>query len=294
MTIRHERAVVTREAFTLPLIFLTVALLGGLRVAAGTHQLLFLPPSLMALVLALLLMGALVRCGALAPDRLVHPERPGLANASGVVVLATLFAASAQAFSLTTPDSGLLQFVFNVFFVLLIWNTLAARPDRRRLLSSLMVVFGGAFVLRYVVLAALYDPQGGLTKRVLTAMLEGVTLGGLAYVAPAPVTGYVAFFALLLFLIGLSLLPAPPTQRDGDGRGSGSGLQRRGHDRYREALTGDALTDHAVRDAEDVADAADAHDTDDQRANRGPAGARDAIVIDPGSAPPARRDPDDR
>jgi hypothetical protein len=206
---RRASAAATREAFTLPLLFLTVALAGGLRVAAGTHQLLFVPPSLMALVLALLLMGALFRGGALVPDLLVDPARPALANVSGGIVLATLFAAAAQMFNLTTPGAGLLQFVFNAFYVLLLWNTIAARPDRRRLLSSLLVVFGGAFVLRYVVLAALYDPQGGLTKRVLTAMLEGVTLGGITYDAPAPLTGYVAFFAVLLFMIGLALLPQP-------------------------------------------------------------------------------------
>jgi hypothetical protein len=98
--------------------------------------------------------------------------------------------------------------VFNVFFLLLLWNTVAARPDRRRLLHSLLVLFGGAFLLKYVVLGALYDPQGGLTKRVLTVLLEGVTLGGLTYQTPAPVTGYVAFFSILLFLVGLILLPS--------------------------------------------------------------------------------------
>jgi hypothetical protein len=211
---RRARALVTREAITLPLIFFTVILMGGLRVAAGTYQLIFLPPSLMALVLALLLMGALVRCGALAPARLVDLSRPALANASGMIVLIALFLAAAQTFNMTTPDTGLLQFLFNVFYLVLLWNTMAARPDRRRLLSSLLVVFGGAFVLRFIVLGALYDPQGGLTKRVLTAMLEGVTLGGLSYQAPGAVTGYVAFFTVLLFLIGLSLLPASPERRE--------------------------------------------------------------------------------
>jgi hypothetical protein len=38
-------------------------------------------------------------------------------------------------------------------------------------------------------------------------LLEGVTLGGLTYQSPAPVTGYVAFFTILLFLVGLILLP---------------------------------------------------------------------------------------
>jgi hypothetical protein len=121
-------------------------------------------------------------------------------------------------FNTTTPEAGLLQFIVNVFFLLLLWNTVAAQPDRRRMIGSLMVIFGGAFVLKYVVLGALYDPAGGLTKRVLMTMLEGVTLGGLTYVSPAPVTGYVAFFTVLVFLIGVTLLPARALVPDPDDR----------------------------------------------------------------------------
>jgi hypothetical protein len=208
---RATRARVVREAFTLPLIFLTVAFGGGLRVSALSHQLVFLPPTLMALVLALLLLGALVRTGTLTPAELLDSTRPPLANACGLFVLIALFAAAAQVFNTTTPESGLLQFIVNLFFLLLLWNTVAAQPDRRRMISSLIVILGGAFVVKYVVLGALYDPAGGLTKRVLMTMLEGVTLGGLTYQSPAPVTGYVAFFTVLLFLIGVTLLPqAPP------------------------------------------------------------------------------------
>jgi hypothetical protein len=208
---QRERSAAMREAIVLPAIFLTVALGGGFRMAASapgsSGPLVFLVPSLMALVLSLLLVGVLFRSGALVPDALMHATRPALGNISGVLVLASLFAAGAQVFNTITPEAGLLQFIFNVFFLLLLWNTMAARPDRRRLLHSLVVVFGGAFLLKYVVLGALYDPQGGATKRVLMALLEGVTLGGLTYQSPAPVTGYVAFFTVLLFLAGLILLP---------------------------------------------------------------------------------------
>jgi hypothetical protein len=203
---QRERSAAVREAIVLPAIFLTVALGGGFRMATS-GQLVFLVPSLMALVLSLLLVGVLFRSGALVPDTLMHAARPALANMSGVLVLASLFAAGAQVFNTITPEAGLLQFVFNIFFLLLLWNTIAARPDRRRLLHSLLVLFGGAFLLKYVVLGALYDPQGGVTKRVLMVLLEGVTLGGLTYQSPAPVTGYVAFFTILLFLVGLILLP---------------------------------------------------------------------------------------
>lgn len=222
---QREQSAAVREAIVLPALFLTVTLGGGFRMAAN-GQLVFLVPSLMALVLSLLLIGVLFRSGALVPEALMDAARPALGNACGALVLASLFAAGAQVFNTITPEAGLLQFVFNVFFLLLLWNTIAARPDRRRLLHSLLVLFGGAFVLKYVVLGALYDPQGGLTKRVLTVLLEGVTLGGLTYQTPAPVTGYVAFFTILLFLLGLILLPLrPPPQLPRSSRAAALGIE---------------------------------------------------------------------
>jgi hypothetical protein len=198
---------VGREAITLPLLLLTTAALGGVRIAQG-GALTLAPPSLMSLVLGCLLLGALVRSGALAPARLVDDRRTALENASGAVVLAALLAAAAQVFSLVTPATGLLAFVFTTFFVLLLWNTLAAEPDRRQLLRSLLVVFGGAFVLKFVLLAALYDPQGGLLRRVLLTLLEGVSLGTLGFTPDGPATGYLAFVTLGLFFVALALLPS--------------------------------------------------------------------------------------
>ena len=197
---------VAREAATLPLLLLTVAALGGVRVAPS-GALALVPPSLMALLLATLLLAALVRSGTLAPGRLVNDRRVAIENASGAVVLVALLAASAQVFSLLTPSGGLLAFVVTVFFVLLLWNTLAVEPDRRQLLRSLLVVFGGTFVLKFVVLAALYDPNSGLLKRVVLTLLEGATLGTLGVVPDGPVTGYLAFLTLGLFFVALILLP---------------------------------------------------------------------------------------
>jgi hypothetical protein len=197
---------VARDAFTLPLIFLTVALVGGFR-SANAQGMWFLPPPLIALVLATLLLGLLASTGTLALDRLMRPDGSVLENLSGAIVLATLFAATAQVFNLVTPETGLLHFIFAVFFLLLLWNTLAAGPDRSRLLRSLTVLFGGAFVLKYIVLASMYDVNGGLAKRVLMTLLEGVTLGGLQYEPPAAMTGYLAFFTLGLYLFGVTLLP---------------------------------------------------------------------------------------
>ena len=106
-----------------------------------------------------------------------------------------------------TPEAGLLALTFNLVFVVLLGNTMVARPDRGRLLASLLVVFGAALVAKYVLLGAIYAPGAGLTKRIAMALLEGLSLGALSYEPPGPATGYLAFFAALLFLIGLVLLP---------------------------------------------------------------------------------------
>jgi hypothetical protein len=195
----------TREAFTLPLLFLTVALLGGVRVA---DRVVLLPPPLFALVLACMLVGVLVKSGALAPDRLMHAGRPLVANANGAFVLAALFAAAAQAFNVAIPESGLPRLLFSVFLLVLLINTLAASPDRVRVLRSMLVIFTSAFILKFVVLAALSDPAGGRVKRVLLVLLEGVTLGTLSQDVYRPVTGYLAFATLTLFVGGLALLPS--------------------------------------------------------------------------------------
>lgn len=194
-----------REAFYLPLLFLTVVLLGGIRIFA---RVMLLPPSLFALVLGLLLLGVLVKSGALAPERLMNAGRPAIANLNGFVVLLTAFLASAQAFSLATPEAGLPHLLFSVFFLVLLLNTLAAAPDRVRVLRSLVVIFGSAFILKFIVLAALSDPEGGRLRRVLLVLFEGITLGTLTQPVAHPVTGYLAFFTLMLFLIGLALLPS--------------------------------------------------------------------------------------
>jgi hypothetical protein len=194
----------TLEVFSLPLLFLTVTLLGGLRVDA---RVVFAPPPLSALVLAILLIAALVRCGAVAPERLLHADRPMLANVSGAVVLAALFAAAVQAFNLVIPEAGLPRMAVTVFLFLLLLNTIAASADRTHVLRSTAVIVGSAFVLKFIVLAALSETEGGWLKRVLLASLEGVTLGTLTQPRLAPVTGYVAFAALVMFLAGLALLP---------------------------------------------------------------------------------------
>ena len=193
------------EAIYLPLMFLTVALLGGLRV---DDRLSFVPPPLFALVLGVMLFAVLVRGRVLAPDRLMHVSRSPLENLNGLVVILSTFFAATQVFNLVTPETGLPFLLFNVFLFVLLINTIAAAPDRVSVLRSLAVVTGAAFILKFIVLGAISDPGEGTLKRVLYALLEGVTLGTLTQPPLDPVAGYLAFATLLLFLIGLAMLPS--------------------------------------------------------------------------------------
>jgi hypothetical protein len=195
----------TREAVVLPLALLTVTLFGGLEPGARDP---WAPPSLFVLVLAVMVIAALVRSGTLAPDRLLHGSRTILENSNGCVVLVALFAASAQLLNMLTPRSGLPSLVVGVLLFVLLLNTLVMSPDRPRLLRSFAVVTGSAFVLKFVILAALADPEGGRTKRVLLALFDAATLGTITQAPLHPAAGYIAFAMIVLFLGSLALLPS--------------------------------------------------------------------------------------
>jgi len=193
------------EAVYLPTLFLTVALLGGLRV---DERVTFVAPPLFALVLGMMLFGVLVRGRVLAPERLMSASREPLENVNGLVVILSAFFAASQVFNLVTPETGLPLLLFNVFLFVLLVNTLAGFPDRVSVLRSTAVITGAAFILKFIVLRAISDPGEGVVKRVLYALLEGVTLGTLSQPVLHPAAGYIAFATLSLFLVGLAMLPA--------------------------------------------------------------------------------------
>jgi len=193
-----------REAIVVPVIFLTVLLLGGLRIADTA---VLVPPSPYVLLLAVLLVRVVVQSGALAPELLLASDRSELANLNGVVLLATLWLASAQALAVLIPESGVPRLAFSVFFLILLLNTAAASPDRHRLLRSLAVTFGAAFVVKFVVLHGLSAPGDGAVKRALLALVDGVTAGALVQEVPRAITAYIALLAVALFLLGVFLLP---------------------------------------------------------------------------------------
>jgi hypothetical protein len=194
-----------REALVLPVLFLTTTLLAALQMGSPA---LFAPPSAFALVLASILVGILVRSGALAPERLLHSDRTILANGNGALLLATVLLASAQLLTMLTPSSGLPLLLFDAFLLILLVNTMVAAQGRTQTLRSLAVIIVSAYVLKFVVLASLSNPAGGRIRRVLLAMFDAATLGTITQEQIPGAATYVAFAAIGLYLIGVVALPA--------------------------------------------------------------------------------------
>jgi hypothetical protein len=197
----------------LPFLFLTVALLGGMRVGVD-RSFVFLPPPLVTLVMAALLASLFMRGRLVRLDAWLGSRQGVLANVSHALTLLALFFASAQAFNSVLPERGLLHWMFAFFFLWTLWNDQFSLFDPFRLLRSLGVLFGTAFVLKHMILAGLYAPGGSWTRRIAAAIFEGLSLGTLDIPAVAPATGYISFFTLALYVIGLALTAPPDEPRD--------------------------------------------------------------------------------
>lgn len=200
----RNRALV--DFVVLPFLFLTVALLGGLRISAESGTFIFIAPPLVTLLLAVLSMLLFVRGGLLRFHQWVGSDLPPLTNVARIWILITIFFASAQAFNSVLPERGLFHWLFSFFFLWTLWNNQFSSFDARRLLRSLTILFGTAFVLKHLLLASLYSSDGGWLKRVAGTLLQGITLGTVDAPIFATATGYIAFFTLALYVVALILL----------------------------------------------------------------------------------------
>ena len=206
---RAEKNRALLQFIVLPTALLTAGLLGGLRIDGQTRQFVFIAPPLVTLVLAILLGALFVRAGAIDLHRWLAIEQPMITNVSHLLTLISLFFASAQAFNSVLPESGLLHWMFSFFFLWTLWINQFSNFDARRLLRSLIILFGTAFVLKHLLVAALYDPQGGWLKAIASTLLQGVSIDVPRF---APITGYISFFALALYVGGLLLIRPSPAQ----------------------------------------------------------------------------------
>lgn len=193
----------------LPTLLLSAGLLGGLRIDGQTRQFIFIAPPLVTLLLAILLMSLFLRVGAIELRHWLTIEQPMMTNVSHLLTLIALFFASAQAFNSVLPENGLLHWMFSVFFLWTLWTNQFSIFDPRRLLRSLVVLFGTAFVLKHLVVAGLYAPEGGWLRTLTSTLLQGIAIDVPAF---APATGYISFFALALYVGGLLLITPNPVR----------------------------------------------------------------------------------
>jgi hypothetical protein len=193
----------------LPLMFLTVALLGGLRLSAADGAFLFLKPALVCLIYATLLLVLFFRAGLLALDGWFSENFSTLKNVANAVVLVALFFASAQIFNSLLPERGLPFWVFAFCFFWTLWNNLFVEFQGKRLLQSLGSVFALAFVAKYLILSYLTAPTNASWWR---GLLENPTQEAFTWLLDLPRfsagTGYIQFFAVIFYLLGLYLTPA--------------------------------------------------------------------------------------
>lgn len=193
-------------------LFLTVALMGGVRFTADSNELRFLAPQLVSVILAAFVMILFVRGGILELPDYIGEHHGLVENASGTIRLATLYFATIQIFNAVTPERGLLNFCFYLFYFLIFWNNLFVVFNPVRLTKSLATVLGASFVLKYLVLADLFAPSESWAKYILQKLMQTATLGTLDFEAFSPATGYLGFATVVLYIMTLYLI-APRVDR---------------------------------------------------------------------------------
>ncbi|HLL99437.1 MAG TPA: hypothetical protein VK400_00145 [Pyrinomonadaceae bacterium] len=195
------------QYLVLPAIFLTVTLLGGLRFGEADNAFLFLKPSLLCLIFASILLLLFSRAGLMRLEGWFSESFSTVKNIANGWILLTLFTASVQVFNALLPEQGMPFWIFAFCFFWTLWNNLFAEFNPKRLLQSLGGLFGLAFVVKYLILANLAAPTAGSwwqgilqnpTKEAFTWLLDLPKF--------APATGYIQFFTLIFYLIGLFLI----------------------------------------------------------------------------------------
>ncbi len=192
----------------LPLVFLAVTLLGGLRLGAVDNSFIFLKPALICLVFSAVTLILFFRSGLISIEGWLSEGFSTLRNAANAAILLTMFAATVQLFNSLLPEQGLPFGIVGFCFFWTLWNNLFADFDTKRLLRSLGALFGLAFVVKYLVMANLTAPTGsGWLQRMIENPGREAFTWLLDLPRFSPGTGYIQFFTLVIYLIGLYLIP---------------------------------------------------------------------------------------
>ena len=218
ISVKAQKAETENQTFYLqyiwlPLIFLTVALLGGLRLDAPGNDFVFLKPALVCLVFAVVLIILFFRAGLLKLEGWFSEQFSTVQNVANAAVLLAIFFASTQIFNSLLPERGLPFWVFAFCFFWTLWNNLFADFDAKKLVRSLGAMFGLAFVIKYLILANLTAPASASWWQ---GIVENPAQEAFTRLLDLPRfsagTGYIQFFAVIFYLVGLFLLK-PETMR---------------------------------------------------------------------------------
>ena len=195
------------QYLVLPWIFLTVTLLGGLRFGETDSAFLFLAPPLVCLIFAAILLLLFFRAGLIQIEGWFSESFSLVKNFANGLILITLFTASVQVFNALLPEQGLPFWVFAFCFFWTLWNNIFADFNTKRLLQSLGSLFGLAFVVKYLILAYLAAPSA---ESWLQGLWQNPTKEAFTWLLDLPkfaaATGYIQFFTLIFYLIGLFLI----------------------------------------------------------------------------------------
>ena len=205
----HERNVLYLRYLVVPFVFLSVAMLGGLRISGLDGSFVFNRPALICLIFSAILLVLFVRSKVLEMEGWFSESFPMVKNVANGFVIATLFAAATQIFNSLIPEQGLMFWIVAFCFFWTLWNNLFADFDTLKLFRSLGALFGLAFVAKYLVLANLTAPAG---RSWLEALMENPGQEAVTRLLDLPrfsaATGYIQFFTVGLFLLGLYLFPS--------------------------------------------------------------------------------------
>lgn len=205
----RERTRAVRLYIFLPLVFLTSALLGGLRLASPDGAFVFVTPALICLLFGVLLMVLFARGGMVSVEGWFSDDFSTVHNVANGAVLASAYAATVQVFNSLLPETGIPLWVVAFCFAWTLWNNLFAEFDGKKLLRGMIALFTFAFVAKYVILAGLTVPSG--EGGWLRSLIENPGRETMTWLLDLPRynsgTGYIQFFCLALYLGGLYLLP---------------------------------------------------------------------------------------
>ena len=175
--------------------------------SVADNAFIFLKPELVCLIFAAILLILFFRNGLLRLGGWFSEDFSLLRNCANGIILGTLFSASTQVFNALLPEKGLAFWIIAFFFFWTLWNNLFVEFQAKRLLQSLGSLFGLAFIVKYLVLANLVSTaEAGWIQRILEGLMKEASFGLLDLPKFSSATGYVQFFTLIFYVLGLILL----------------------------------------------------------------------------------------